>query len=165
LLEEANVVNQSAGILLYRFNNGKLELLLVHPGGPFWINKDEGVWSIPKGLFDEKEDPKDAAKREFREETGYDVDGEFIELGSLKQPSGKIIYIWALKKNLNVINITSNTFDLEWPKGSGQKQKFPEVDKADWFEIEEGKKKILKGQIDFIDRLIKKLHYFEKVEV
>jgi predicted NUDIX family NTP pyrophosphohydrolase len=143
----------SAGILLFRFKNKKLEVMLVHPGGPFFAKKDYGAWSIPKGLFEEHENPLDAAKREFKEETGFEVDGEFIELGELKQPSKKIVYVWALEKDLDAKNIVSNTFKLEWPKNSGIVQEYPEIDKADWFDIEQAKKKILEGQRAFIDRL------------
>jgi predicted NUDIX family NTP pyrophosphohydrolase len=109
----------SAGIILFRFKNEKLEVMLVHPGGPFWAKKDDGAWSIPKGLFEENENPLDAAKREFKEETGYEVGGEFIELGELKQPSRKIVHAWALEKDIDETKIVSNTFTLEWPKNSG----------------------------------------------
>ena len=152
----------SAGILLFKFKNERLEVMLVHPGGPFWAKKDEGAWSIPKGLFEENENPLDAAKREFKEETGLDVDGQFIDLGVLKQPSGKIIHAWALEKDLDVTNIVSNTFTLEWPKNSGRLQEYPEIDKAEWFDIERAKKKILKGQVGFIDRLVEIINYGPK---
>lgn len=154
----------SAGILLFRFKNGKLEVMLVHPGGPFWAKKDEGAWSIPKGLIEEKENPLDAAKREFKEETGFEVDGDFIELGEIRQPSGKIIHIWALEKDLDVTKIVSNTFTLEWPKNSGKVREYPEVDKAGWFDIEQAKKKIVKGQRGFIDKLMEILNYTPKKE-
>ena len=144
----------SAGILLFRLKNKRLEVMLVHPGGPFWAKKDYGAWSIPKGLFEEDENPLDAAKREFREETGFEIDGKFIELGKLKQPSTKTVHAWALKKDLDVKDIVSNTFKLEWPKNSGRVQEYPEVDKADWFNVEQAKRKILKGQKVFIDRLV-----------
>jgi predicted NUDIX family NTP pyrophosphohydrolase len=136
--------------------------MLVHPGGPFWAKKDEGAWSIPKGLFEENEDPLDAAKREFKEETGFEVEGEFIDLGELKQPSKKIIHAWALEKDLDETKIVSNTFTLEWPKNSGRLQEYPEIDKADWFEIEQAKKKILKGQVGFIERLVEIINYDPK---
>jgi len=154
----------SAGILLFRFGNEKLKVMLVHPGGPFWAKKDNGTWSIPKGLFEEKENPIDAAKREFKEETGFEVDGEFIELGELQQPSKKIIHAWALEKDLDETKIMSNTFTLEWPKNSGRLQEYPEIDKAGWFDIEQAKKKILKGQIGFIDKLVEILNYVPKKE-
>jgi predicted NUDIX family NTP pyrophosphohydrolase len=151
----------SAGILLFRFNE-KLEVMLVHPGGPIWAKKDEGVWSIPKGLLEERENPLAAAKREFKEETGLGVDGEFIDLGELNQSSKKIVHVWALEKDLDVTNIVSNTFALEWPRNSGKTQEYPEVDKAGWFDIELAKEKILKGQIGFIDKLIEIINYFQK---
>lgn len=154
----------SAGILLFRHRNEKLEVMLVHPGGPFWAKKDYGAWSIPKGLYDENEDPLNAAKREFKEETGFEVEGEFIELGKFQQPSKKIIRTWALEKDLDVTKIVSNTFLCEWPKNSGKVQEYPEIDKADWFNIEEAKKKILKGQIGIIDRLLEILNYDSKKE-
>jgi predicted NUDIX family NTP pyrophosphohydrolase len=147
----------SAGILLFKYDDGRLEVMLAHPGGPFWAEKDHGAWSIPKGLFEETEDALDAAKREFSEETGFEVDGEFIELGELKQPSRKIIHAWALEGDLDTANIQSNTFTLEWPKNSGNVKEYPEIDKAQWFTVEEARKKILKGQAEFIDRLIEKL--------
>jgi predicted NUDIX family NTP pyrophosphohydrolase len=154
----------SAGILLFRFRNEKLEVMLVHPGGPFWAKKDNGAWSIPKGLFEESEKPMDAAKREFKEETGFEVDGEFIELGELQQPSKKIVHAWAIEKDLDKTKIMSNTFTLEWPKNSGRVQEYPEIDKAGWFDIEQAKEKILKGQIGFIDKLVEIINYVPKKE-
>ena len=149
----------SAGILLYRFRNKKLEVLLVHPGGPFWFNKDAGAWSIPKGLCHESEPLMEAAKREFKEETGFYVDGDFIELGSLKQPSRKIVNAWALHKDIDVGQIVSNEFEMEWPKGSGHIDRFPEIDRGEWFSIEAAKQKILTGQSRFLDILLEKIDY------
>lgn len=149
----------SAGILLFRYKNSKLEVMLVHPGGPFWVKKDNGSWSIPKGLFEEGETPLEVAKREFKEETGFDIDGEFIELGELKQPSGKIVQAWAFEKDLDVTEIESNTFELEWPMNSGNIRKYPEIDRGQWFGISQARRKILKGQVGFIDVLVKKLDY------
>ena len=149
----------SAGILLYRFKNQQLEVMLVHPGGPYWVNKDLGAWSIPKGLIEENEPPLEAAKREFKEETGFEVDGDFVELGTLKQPSRKIVHAWALEKDIDTTRIVSNFFELEWPKNSGKLEEFPEVDKGEWFDVEEAKTKILKGQVRFIDMLIKSINY------
>ena len=140
----------SAGILLFRFKNEKLEVMLVHSGGPLWEKKDNRAWSIPKGLLEENENPLDAAKRELKEETGLEVDGEFIDLGELIQPSKKIVRVWALEKDIDVTNIVSNTFKLEWPKNSGKIQQYPEIDKAGWFDIELAKEKVRKGQIGFI---------------
>lgn len=154
----------SAGILLFRFRNEKLEVMLAHPGGPFWAKKDKGAWSIPKGLLEENENPMDAAKREFKEETGFEVDGEFIELGELQQPSKKIVHAWALEKDLDETKIMSNTFTFEWPKNSGRVQEYLEIDKAGWFDIEQAKKKILKGQIGFIDKLVEITNYVPKKE-
>jgi predicted NUDIX family NTP pyrophosphohydrolase len=152
----------SAGVLLFRFRKDILEVMLVHPGGPIWARKDEGVWSIPKGLLEGNENPLDAAKREFKEETGFGVDGQFIDLGELNQSSKKIVHVWALEKDLDVTNTVSNTFTLEWPKNSGKMQEYSEVDKAGWFDTELAKKKILKGQIGFIDKLIGITNYFQK---
>jgi len=144
--------SKSAGILLYRLVQGKIQVLLVHPGGPFWAKKDLGAWSIPKGEFDEEE-PFEAAVREFKEETGFGNDGEFLPLTALKQPSRKLVYGWALEGDCNPAELKSNCFKLEWPPKSGKIQEFPEVDKADWFDIEIGKKKIAKGQMEFLVEL------------
>jgi len=143
----------SAGLLLYRFRNGALQVLLAHPGGPFWSGRDEGAWSIPKGVFDDSEQPLEAARREFREETGFDVDGRFLDLGSLKQPSGKIVHAWTLKRDIDASRMRSNTFTLEWPRGSGRVQEFPEVDRLRWFDLPEATTCIHKGQRGFLDRL------------
>jgi predicted NUDIX family NTP pyrophosphohydrolase len=151
------MARHSAGILLYRFRGKVLEVFLVHPGGPFWAKKDLGSWSIPKGEFRD-EDPLTAAKREFTEETGLKLDGEFIPLGTIKQPSGKVIHAWALEGDCNASKIKSNTFSLEWPPRSGKYQEFPEVDKAGWFSINDARKKIIKGQRDFIERLLNALN-------
>lgn len=147
----------SAGILLYRLTGQELELFLTHPGGPYWTNRDEGAWSIPKGLFEPDETPLEAAKREFKEETGFDladVDGAFIPLGELKQPGGKIVHAWALEHDLDATQIVSNTYAVEWPYKSGRWRRYPEVDKAEWFSVAEASKKILKGQLGFIIRLL-----------
>lgn len=144
----------SAGILLYRCNNSRLEVLLVHPGGPFWSGRDEGAWSIPKGIFEENENPLQAAKREFMEETGFEVDGKFIDLGSIRQPSRKIIHIWALNLDLDADRVRSNKFTMEWPRKSGVMKQFPEIDRAEWFDIQRSRLKIQKGQAGFIDRLL-----------
>ncbi len=143
----------SAGILLYRYVADRLQVMLVHPGGPFWAGKDDGAWSIPKGLVEENEAPLDAAKREFCEETGFEIDGTFMPLGELKQPSRKIVHAWALEGDLDVTRVHSNTFTLEWPKNSGSINEYPEVDRAHWFDLEEARAKISKGQTGFLDRL------------
>jgi len=156
------MVKHSAGILLYRFREEILEVFLVHPGGPFWAKKDFSSWSIPKGEFTD-EDPLTAAKREFSEETGITIDGEFVYLGTLKQSSEKIVYAWAHEGDYNISSVKSNTFSMEWPPGSGKYQEFPEIDKAGWFSIDEARKKILKGQEGFIDELLKILNIKIKV--
>jgi len=148
------MVKQSAGILLYRFNSSILEVLLAHPGGPFWQKKDIGAWSIPKGEFSDNEAALDAAKREVFEELGVEVAGDFISLGKAKQPSGKVVYAWALKMDFNPKDLKCNLFSMEWPPKSGKQKEFPELDKVEWFSIEKAKGKILKGQVVFIDNLI-----------
>ena len=148
---------KSAGILLYRFQAGGLQVMLVHPGGPFWKNKDEGAWSVPKGEFEEGEDPQQAAVRELKEETGIMASGSFLQLTPLKQKSGKTIFAWALQMDADVSQITSNLFELEWPPKSGRKILVPEVDKAEWFSTEEAVRKIVPGQAAFIGELVKLL--------
>ena len=147
----------SAGILLYRLRDNRVEVLLAHPGGPFWSGKDEAAWTIPKGLTEADEDSLQAAKREFREETGFEVDGQFIDLGTIRQPSRKMIHIWALKLDLDVGRLQSNEFTMEWPRKSGIMMQFPEIDRAEWFDIERARQKIHKGQAGFLDRLISKI--------
>jgi predicted NUDIX family NTP pyrophosphohydrolase len=144
----------SAGILLYRRSEGFVEVLLVHPGGPFWKKRDAGSWSIPKGECGPNEEPLGVAKREFEEETSFKVDGEFHSLKPLKQPGGKIVYAWLLEGDLDASSIKSNMFSMEWPPRSGKEQEFPEVDRADWFKIDRAKEKILKGQVGFLDQLL-----------
>jgi len=144
---------KSAGILLYRFYNNLKEVLLVHPGGPFWAKKDLGAWSIPKGEFEAGENPLDAAKRELEEETGIKAEGNFIELTPVKQKSGKLVYAWALQKDIDPANIRSNSFEIEWPPKSGKKKSFPEIDKAAWFNIDEAGSKIIDGQAPLIYEL------------
>lgn len=143
----------SAGILVYRIRSGTPEVLLVHPGGPFWAKKDPGAWSIPKGEFDEGADPLETAKREFLEETGSPVSGKFIALEPLKQRSGKIVHAWAVEGDLDAASITSNTFSMEWPPRSGKQQEFPEVDRGEWFTIPAARKKLQEGQLGFLDEL------------
>ena len=148
---------RSAGILMYRRDGGGLRLLLVHPGGPFWAKKDFGAWSIPKGEYVDGENPLAVAKREFAEELGRAPDGDFQELGELVQPSRKIVSAWAVEGDFDVGTLTSNTFELEWPPKSGRRQSFPEVDRAAWFTPEEARQRILRGQRDFIERLLAKV--------
>ena len=143
----------SAGILFFRCNPNSLEVLLVHPGGPFWAKKDNGTWSIPKGEIEPPEDLLQAAIRETEEETGIKANGKFIPLTPLKQKSGKIVHAWALQGNLEPLEIKSNSFEMEWPPKSGKKKVFPEIDKAAWFTTAEAKRKIVSGQISFITEL------------
>jgi predicted NUDIX family NTP pyrophosphohydrolase len=147
------MAKQSAGLLLYRDNAGQLEVLLIHPGGPFWAKKDDGAWSIPKGEFTDDEDPLTAAKREFAEETGMTPIGDAISLDSLRQPSGKLVHAWAVQGDFAPAQLVSNTFTMEWPPKSGKQQSFPEVDRAAWFPLATARRKILKGQVAFLDRL------------
>jgi predicted NUDIX family NTP pyrophosphohydrolase len=148
---------KSAGILLYRKSH-LIEFLLVHPGGPFWKNKDSGVWSIPKGEFTEAELPLNAAIREFEEEIGIVLKGDFVELSPIKQKNGKLVFAWALEGDVDTNFIKSNLFELEWPPKSGKKQMFPEINKAQWFGVEEAKRKIIEAQVNFIDELMRKIN-------
>ena len=148
------MTQHSAGILLYRYQDDTLEVLLVHPGGPLWKHKDLGAWSIPKGLFEVTEDALDAAKREFVEETGFEINGAFISLGEIRQPSNKIVHTWAIEGNLDATRISSNSFTMEWPMRSGHIREFPEVDRGEWFDLQTARKKIYEGQAPFLDRLI-----------
>lgn len=143
----------SAGLLVYRLREGRLQVFLVHPGGPFWARKDLGAWSLPKGEFTEPEDPLEAARREFQEETGFDLEGPFEPLTPRRQSTGKIVHAWAVEGDLDPRQVRSNTFLLEWPKGSGRQKEFPEIDRADWFDLEEAKRHILPGQAGFLDEL------------
>lgn len=145
---------RSAGILMYRRVNGVLALLLVHPGGPFWAKKDDGAWSIPKGLCATGEDELAAAKREFREETGAEVAGDFIPLGEFPQPSGKVVIAWMVEGSFDPAKLASETFPLEWPPRSGRFQQVPEVDRAAWFAPEVALRKVTKGQRPIIGRLM-----------
>jgi predicted NUDIX family NTP pyrophosphohydrolase len=145
---------QAAGILLFRRGPSGLQVLLAHPGGPLWTRKDDGAWTLPKGQFGDGELPLDAARREFEEEMGSAPVGEFQPLGTLKQPSGKVIHAWAAESDFDVTKVKSNLFEMEWPPKSGRKAEFPEVDRAGWFSIDEARRKILKGQQPFLDRLL-----------
>jgi predicted NUDIX family NTP pyrophosphohydrolase len=146
-------VKTSAGLLLYRDAAGRLEVLLVHPGGPFWAKKDAGAWSIPKGEIGAGEDPLAAAKREFEEETGTRPPGEAIALPPRRQAGGKLVHAWAVRGDLDPAALKSTTFTLEWPPRSGRRQEFPEVDRAAWFTLDEARDKILKSQAPFLDDL------------
>ncbi len=142
---------------MFRFRNSLIQVLLIHPGGPFWINKDCGAWSIPKGLIEQGEDQLVAAQREFEEETGFKASGPFIPLAPIRQASGKLVLVWAFEGDCNVIDLKSNTFSIEWPPRSGLIRDYPEVDRAEWFPIAAAREKILKSQISLLDELEKKM--------
>ena len=145
----------SAGLLLYRITEAYVEVLLGHPGGPFWAKKDDGSWSIPKGEYAEGEDPWSAARREFEEELGKPPpDGPRIDFPPLRQPSGKIITAYAVRGDLDLDGAISNTFTLEWPKGSGNVREYPEIDRVDWFSVDAARSKLLKGQRPLLDQLM-----------
>jgi len=143
----------SAGLLMYRGSGEAIEVFLVHPGGPFWAKKDEGAWSIPKGLAGEGEDLLAAAKREFHEETGFTADGDFHALGAFKQPGGKTVHAWAFEGDADPSRLVSNLFEMEWPPRSGKRARFPEVDRAAWFGAHEAATKILRGQQPMLIKL------------
>ena len=150
-------VKKSAGILLYRLLKNKPELFLVHPGGPFWTNKDAGAWTIPKGEYDINEEPLAAAIREFSEETGHIISGNFISLTPIIQKAGKQVDAWALEGDIDATNIRSNSFNIEWPPKSGNWKSYPEIDRAEWFDIKTAKEKINPAQVAFLEELIMKL--------
>ena len=149
--------SRSAGILAFRKTNGRIEVLLVHPGGPFWRNKDLGAWSIPKGEYGADEIPEDVARREFHEELGIEFTQAVIPLGDIKQPGGKTVTAFAAEADLDVSNIASNHFEIEWPPRSGQRREFPEVDRAEWFDLAAARARINKGQAELLDRLVTKI--------
>ena len=151
------MTKRSAGILMFRRRGESPEVFLVHPGGPFWSKKDDGSWSIPKGLYQDDEDALVAAKREFLEETGFSPSGDLTKLGDFKQPSGKIISAWAVEDDIDPSKIVSNTFTLEWPPKSGSVKEFPEVDRASWFGLSEAMQKITKGQTPILTAFTEKL--------
>jgi predicted NUDIX family NTP pyrophosphohydrolase len=148
------VARRSAGIVLYREGGSGLEVLLVHPGGPFWAKKDLGAWSIPKGEYEDGEDPLACALREFEEETGTRLQGSApVELGTITQRGGKQVTAWALAGDLDVAAVRSNTFTMEWPPRSGRQAEFPEIDRAEWFGVAEARQKIIPAQAELVDRL------------
>jgi predicted NUDIX family NTP pyrophosphohydrolase len=152
------VPRRSAGLLLYRRGPGGLEVLLAHPGGPMWANRDEGAWSLPKGEVEEGEAPLAVARREFQEETGHPPpDGETIELGEVKQKSGKLVAAWAAEGDLDPATAESNTFPLQWPPGSGRWITIPEVDHVEWFTVDDARRKLNPAQVTFVDRLVAEL--------
>jgi predicted NUDIX family NTP pyrophosphohydrolase len=150
------LARHSAGLLLFRRHNGEIEVFLAHPGGPFWAKKDAGAWTIPKGEYEPGEEPLDAARREFEEETGFKVDGEFLDLGTVTQNSGKIVAAWAVEGNCDPEKLVSNYCQVEWPPRSRRMIDIPEVDRGAWYSIEEARKKMFTAQISFLDRLIEK---------
>jgi predicted NUDIX family NTP pyrophosphohydrolase len=152
------VAKRSAGILLYRIAGGGPEVLLVHPGGPFWARKEAGSWSIPKGEYGDGEEPQACALREFEEETGVGLPpGELLELGSVKQKGGKVVTAWAAEGDLDADSVRSNTFTMEWPPRSGRTAEFPEIDRAGWFAIETAHEKLVAAQTEFLDRLVERI--------
>jgi predicted NUDIX family NTP pyrophosphohydrolase len=149
---------RSAGIVLFRRTEaGGIEVLLVHPGGPFWANKDDGAWSIPKGLVGPGEDPLAAARREFAEETGGQAEGEAMALGAFRQSAAKIVEVWAVEGSFDPATLRSNTFSMQWPPRSGRSAEFPEADRAGWFTPEAAARKLLKGQRPVIQALLERL--------
>lgn len=151
------MTKRSAGLLMYRRRGSDLEVFLVHPGGPFWAAKDEGAWTVPKGEYVDGEEPLDAAKREFIEETGFEAEGKFIDLGTVRQTSGKIVNAWAFEGDCDPQKLVSNNCEIEWPPRSGKKMQIPEVDRGAWFSLNEARSKILKSQGPFLDVLQQKL--------
>lgn len=152
------MAKKSAGILVFRMNLGAPEILLMHPGGPFWAKKDAGAWSIPKGEVNENETEREAAEREFKEETGIHLTGKFIELEPIRQ-TNKIVYAWAVEQEIDAAKIKSNLFEMEWPPKSGKFKSFPEIDKAEWFSASDAKLKAIKGQVALIEQLEQMLQF------
>jgi predicted NUDIX family NTP pyrophosphohydrolase len=148
---------QSAGLLLYRRKNQTLEVFLVHPGGPFWAKKDQGAWSIPKGEYSAPEEPLAAARREFQEETGFAIEGDFVGLGTIRQAGGKLVSAWALEGDCDPAALISNLTQIEWPPRSGKIIEIPEVDRGAWFSLQEARDRLLQSQTTFLDRLVEKL--------
>ena len=147
------MARMSAGLLIHRMRGEVREVFLVHPGGPFWAKKDDGAWSIPKGEYEQGEDPLAVARRELQEETGLTLNGEFVKLEPIRQAGGKIVTAFAVLADLDASQITSDTFELEWPPKSGHRREFPEVDRAAWFAIDQARTKILKSQLPLLDQL------------
>jgi predicted NUDIX family NTP pyrophosphohydrolase len=148
------MAKRSVGLMVYRRREDGVEVFLVHPGGPFWAKKDEGSWSIPKGEYEEGEESLDVARREFAEETGFEVNGDFMEVGQIKQAGGKVVMAWAVEGDFDPASLKSNAFEMEWPPRSGRMQKFPEVDRGEWFSIDAARVKILKSQEPLLDMLL-----------
>ncbi|MFN8574953.1 MAG: NUDIX domain-containing protein [Gemmatimonadaceae bacterium] len=149
---------QSAGLLLYRSSPSSLEVLLVHPGGPFWTRKDLGAWSIPKGMIEDGEDALSAARREFAEETGGVASGPFEPLQSVKMRGGKVIQAWAVEGDFDVTTLHSTEFSIEWPPRSGRQATFPEVDRASWFTVDDARRKVNPALVPLLDELVTRVH-------
>ena len=152
------MAKRSAGLVMYRRYDSTLEVFLVHPGGPFWAKKDLGAWSIPKGEYLDGEDPLEAARREFTEETGFAAEGDFLELGTVKQAGGKLVSVWAVEGDCDPASLKSNTCMIDWPPRSGRQMEIPEVDRASWFGVGEARTRILKSQIPILDLLTQRLN-------
>jgi predicted NUDIX family NTP pyrophosphohydrolase len=150
------MAKRSAGVILYRRRDG-VEVFLVHPGGPFWAKKDEGAWTIPKGEYEDGEESIDVARREFFEETGFELSGDLVEIGSVRQTGGKVVTAWAVEGDCDPAILRSNAFEMEWPPRSGRVQSFPEVDRSGWFSLDEARRRILKSQEPLLDMLSKVL--------
>jgi predicted NUDIX family NTP pyrophosphohydrolase len=144
---------QSAGLLMYRVSAGEIEVFLVHPGGPFWANKDAGVWTVPKGEYEDDEDPLTAAQREFKEETSFDASGDFLELGSIRQKGGKTVVAWAFEGDCDPSQLKSNTCEIEWPRRSGKRLEIPEVDRGRWFSLNAARTYIREKQVPLLEAL------------
>jgi predicted NUDIX family NTP pyrophosphohydrolase len=151
--------------MMYRWRDRALEIFLVHPGGPFWAKKDIGAWTIPKGEYAVDEDPLTAARREFEEETGFPANGDFLDLGTIKQAGGKLVRVWAFEGDCNPAALVSNTFELEWPPRSGRRVQFPEVDRGAWFSIAEARERILKSQEPVLDLFEQRLNSAKPADV
>lgn len=149
------MARRSAGILLHRAGADGREVLLVHPGGPFWAKRDDGAWSIPKGEYEDGEEPLAAARREFEEEIGSALDavGELIALGDVRQKNRKVVSAWAAEGDVDASTVRSNTFEMEWPPRSGRRQEFPEIDRAEWFGLARAREKLIEAQVAFLERL------------
>ena len=146
-------MKRSAGLLPYRRRAGRLEVFLVHPGGPFWARRDAGAWSIPKGEYSDDEDPEAAARREFAEETGWTIKGELKPLGEVRQKAGKAVTAFASEGDFDPASLESNRFEMEWPPRTGKRASFPEIDRAKWFSLAEASEKMIEGQRPLLDRL------------
>lgn len=146
---------RSAGLLMHRRSKGPLEVFLIHPGGPYWAKKDKGAWAIPKGEYEKQEDALTAARREFSEETGFPADGTFLDLGSIRQTSGKIVRAWAFEGDCDPSSLVSNRCEIEWPPRSGRRLEIPEVDQGRWFAIDDARRYIRKDQEELLDRFLR----------